>query len=194
MPAPTESPESPPHDQPGDAPSIRGTRQRGALTALLMNLDAFHSAQDLHFELRVRGESVGLTTVYRALQQMTGDGLVDRVRTDTGELMYRWCARSLHHHLVCRRCGSAVEVGVAQIERWATQVAREHRFSDITPTTRSSGRAHVAQTCHSRGSSGQRAPRHACPKGDHALPFVADVDERRCTTGALHPGTAHLRG
>lgn len=113
---------------------VRGTRQRAALTALLMTLDGFRSAQDLHVELRGGGQRVGLTTVYRTLQQMTGDGLVDRVRTDTGERAYRWCARGPHHHLVCRGCGTAVEVQATQVQQWATRTAQEHGFSDVTPT------------------------------------------------------------
>jgi Fur family transcriptional regulator, ferric uptake regulator len=118
---------------------VRGTRQRAALAAVLMDLDEFRSAQDLHFELRGRGESVGLTTVYRALQQMACDGLVDKVRTDTGEVMYRWCFRGLHHHLMCRRCEVAVEVQAAPVEQWASQIAREHGFSDITSTIEIAG-------------------------------------------------------
>ncbi len=48
------------------------TRQRAAITALLENLDDFRSAQELHDELRRRGEDIGLTTVYRTLQSMVG--------------------------------------------------------------------------------------------------------------------------
>jgi hypothetical protein len=73
-----------------------------------------------------RWRSVGLTTVYRTLQQMAGDGLVDTVRTETGEVMYRWCSQGLHHHLVCRRCRSAVEIAATHVEQWATHVAREY--------------------------------------------------------------------
>jgi Fur family transcriptional regulator, ferric uptake regulator len=128
-----ESSAAQPHYRAGGA-GARGSRQRIALTALLMDLDEFRSAQDLHFELRGRGESVGLTTVYRALQQMAGDGLVDKARAESGEVMYRWSFRGLHHHLMCRQCGLAVEVQAAHVEQWAGEIAREHAFSDITCT------------------------------------------------------------
>ena len=70
------------------------TRQRAAISALLENLDDFRSAQELHDELRRRGEGIGLTTVYRTLQSMAANGLVDTLRTDTGESVYRRCSET----------------------------------------------------------------------------------------------------
>ena len=114
--------------------AVRSTRQRAALAALLENLDDFRSAQELHDELRKRGEGVGLTTVYRTLQQMAAAGAVDTLRTDTGESVYRLCSQHHHHHLVCRECGSAVEISAGEVETWAAEIARNHGFSDVTHT------------------------------------------------------------
>jgi Fur family ferric uptake transcriptional regulator len=113
---------------------VRATRQRAAISALLENLDEFRSAQELHDELRRRGEGIGLTTVYRTLQQLAANGLVDTLRTDTGESVYRSCSEHHHHHLVCRTCGSTVEIQGGDVEAWATEVAREHGFSDVSHT------------------------------------------------------------
>jgi Fur family transcriptional regulator, ferric uptake regulator len=114
--------------------SARSTRQRAAISTLLDNLDDFRSAQELHDELRRRGENIGLTTVYRTLQSMSAAGLVDTLRTDTGESVYRRCSDDHHHHLVCRSCGSTVEVGDREVEVWAAQVAAEHGFTDVSHT------------------------------------------------------------
>jgi Fur family ferric uptake transcriptional regulator len=114
---------------------VRATRQRGAVMALLDSVEEFRSAQDLHDELRRRGENIGLTTVYRTLQTLTAADLVDMVRTDTGESVYRRCAAPHHHHhLVCRECGSAVEVSGREVEAWATEIAAEHGFVDVHHT------------------------------------------------------------
>ncbi len=114
--------------------SVRSTRQRAAISTLLETLDEFRSAQELHDELRRRGDNIGLTTVYRTLQSMAAAGMVDTLRTDTGESVYRRCSEHHHHHLVCRSCGSTVEVGGHAIEEWAEQVAAEHGFSDVSHT------------------------------------------------------------
>jgi Fur family ferric uptake transcriptional regulator len=112
----------------------RATRQRAAITALLDNLDEFRSAQEIHDELRRRGETIGLTTVYRTLQQMSAAGAVDTLRTDTGESVYRRCSEHHHHHLVCRNCGFTVEVEGGHVEAWAAEVAKMHGFSEASHT------------------------------------------------------------
>ena len=114
---------------------VRATRQRGAIIALLEKLDGFRSAQELHDELRRSGANIGLTTVYRTLQALESANLVDMVRTDSGESVYRRCAAPHHHHhLVCRSCGAAVEVSGHEVEAWAAEVAAEHGFSDVDHT------------------------------------------------------------
>jgi Fur family ferric uptake transcriptional regulator len=114
---------------------VRATRQRGAITALLDTVEEFRSAQELHDELRRRGANIGLTTVYRTLQALAAANLVDMVRTDTGESVYRRCAAPHHHHhLVCRDCGSAVEVSGREVEAWAAEVAAAHGFSEVGHT------------------------------------------------------------
>ena len=114
---------------------VRATRQRAAITQLLDSLGEFRSAQELHDELRRRGENIGLTTVYRTLQAMSAANVVDTLRTDTGESVYRRCSGSHHHHhLVCRSCGATVEVAGREVETWASEVAAAHGFSDFSHT------------------------------------------------------------
>jgi Fur family ferric uptake transcriptional regulator len=131
---------------------VRSTRQRAAITALLENIDDFRSAQELHDELRRRGEGIGLTTVYRTLQSMSAAGLVDTLRTDTGESVYRRCSANHHHHLVCRSCGFTVEVQGVQAEAWAAEVAGAHGFSDVSHTMEIFG---TCTDCTGKTDSGQ---------------------------------------
>ncbi len=116
------------------AGSLRPTRQRAAVSAVLGDVDDFRSAQDIHVMLRHRGEAVGLTTVYRTLQVLADAGEVDVLRTDDGESVYRRCNPGHHHHLVCRACGRTVEVAGPAVERWADKVAAEHGFTDVSHT------------------------------------------------------------
>lgn len=115
------------------APTVnrRTTRQRTAVMAALRTTDEFASAQQLHARLRVEGGSVGLATVYRALQQLADDDKVDVRRTEDGEATYRLCSSGHHHHLVCRSCGRTVEVQSRAVERWAATVAQEQGFTGI---------------------------------------------------------------
>jgi Fur family ferric uptake transcriptional regulator len=115
-------------------PGRRSTRQRAAVVDLLAEIDDFRSAQELHDELRKRGDGIGLTTVYRTLQSLSEAGEIDVLRTDSGEAIYRRCSSHHHHHLVCRRCGRTVEIEGPAVERWAEKIAFGNGFADITHT------------------------------------------------------------
>ncbi len=116
-------------------PGMRSTRQRTAVAAVLDSVDGFRSAQELHGLLRRDGASVGLTTVYRHLQALADAGQVDVLRNGDGEAAYRRCpTASHHHHLVCRTCGKSVDVEGPEVETWASAIAEEHGFTDISHT------------------------------------------------------------
>ncbi|MFI1163373.1 Fur family transcriptional regulator [Streptomyces sp. NPDC020801] len=113
----------------------RATRQRAAVAAALDEVDEFRSAQELHDMLRHKGDSVGLTTVYRTLQSLADAGEVDVLRTSEGESVYRRCSTGEHHHhLVCRVCGKAVEVEGPAVEKWAEAIAAEHGYVNVAHT------------------------------------------------------------
>jgi Fur family ferric uptake transcriptional regulator len=115
-------------------PGRRSTKQRTAVAELLDQTSDFRSAQELHDELRKRGQGIGLTTVYRTLQSLADAGEVDVLRTDNGEAVYRRCSEHHHHHLVCRVCGRTVEVEGPAVESWAERVAAENGFTAISHT------------------------------------------------------------
>lgn len=126
----------------------RNTRQRSALSSLLLQVEGFHSAQELHAMLRQRGERVGLTTVYRTLQGLADAGEVDVMRPPGGEHLYRRCSQGHHHHLVCRACGRTVEVEGPAAETWAEKIAARHGYVDVSHTMEIFG------TCPDCASSG----------------------------------------
>ena len=115
--------------------AARATRQAAVVRDALAGRPGFTSAQDLHAELRRRGDGVGLTTVYRHLQTLADAGAVDVLRTPEGESVYRICGDGgHHHHLVCRGCGRTVEISGTEVERWTRRVADVEGFVDIDHT------------------------------------------------------------
>ncbi|WP_460843829.1 Fur family transcriptional regulator [Nocardioides marmoraquaticus] len=117
-----------------DAAGVRPTKQRRAVAAALDAFDDFRSAQEIHALLRERGESVGLSTVYRTLQTLADADEIDSLRTENGESIYRRCSATHHHHLVCRSCGATVEVEGPAVERWTGAIASEHGYTDVSHT------------------------------------------------------------
>jgi Fur family ferric uptake transcriptional regulator len=113
-------------------PTQRRTRQRVAVDEILHDLTEFRTAQQIHDELRHKGQGIGLTTVYRNLQLMADAGELDVIRTADGEAAYRRCSGGHHHHLVCRSCGRTVEVSGPAVETWAAAVAERNGFRDVS--------------------------------------------------------------
>ena len=109
--------------------------RREAVRQTLSESSGFRSAQDLYADLRADGSKIGLTTVYRALQALSDSGEIDVLRNDDGEAVYRACGTETHHHhLVCRVCGTAVEIEGPTVESWAAETGTKHGFTDVTHT------------------------------------------------------------
>ena len=104
------------------------------MASILGTFDDFRSAQQIHELLARQGETVGLATVYRTLQLLADTGEIDVLRSELGEAIYRRCSGSHHHHLVCRGCGTTVEVEGPTVERWTSAIAAEHGFSAVSHT------------------------------------------------------------
>lgn len=106
---------------------VRVTRQRLAVLDALADRQDALSAQEVYLEFRQRGESIGLSTVYRALESLDEAGLLDSFPRD-GEQAYRYCSPKHHHHLICTECQRVVELEAAMVEEWVSTVARSHAF------------------------------------------------------------------
>jgi Fur family ferric uptake transcriptional regulator len=129
--------------QPAERPAarLRATRQGTAIDEVLAGAVGFITAHEIYDELRRRGDSVGMTTVYRQLKALVDAGALDVVTRPDGEASYRPCGPTSsvastghHHHLVCRICGYTIEVEGPEVEAWADRVAERAGFTDVTHT------------------------------------------------------------
>ena len=114
-------------------PARRQTWQKDAVLHALGKAQGFVSAQQLHKQLTQHGSVIGLATVYRTLNSLVADGLADAL-VNAGESLFRDCSKDHHHHLICNSCGIAVEIEAKQAETWATKVAKDHGFTQVTHT------------------------------------------------------------
>ena len=59
-------------------------------------------------------------------------GELDSVKGVEGETLYRHCrVKDHHHHLLCRRCGTAIELEAPALEDWALAMGKQHGFSEL---------------------------------------------------------------
>ncbi|MEY2816203.1 MAG: hypothetical protein RJA78_779 [Actinomycetota bacterium] len=116
------------------SPSRRKTWQKEAVLQALATSKGFVSAQQLHKQITDGGTVIGLATVYRTLNALVKDGLADSLVNTTGESLFRDCSKDHHHHLICNICGIAVEIEADEAEAWASKIASEHGFTDVSHT------------------------------------------------------------
>ena len=107
---------------------LRATRQRVRVLAELMRERDDATAQELHERLRARGQRLGLATVYRTLNALAEEGVVDALSHRPSELCYRWCGDEHHHHLVCSTCHRVVELVDCGLEPWLERASAAHGF------------------------------------------------------------------
>ena len=95
------------------AVGVRATKQRSAISDLLDDIEEFRSAQDLHDELRKRGEGIGLTTVYRTLETLAEVGVVTHVHLASGTAYHLADSAGgmpAHVHAQCRTCHRVIDL------------------------------------------------------------------------------------
>ena len=109
----------------------RVTRPRMLIERLMANAHGFVTAQEVAAMLRAEGTAVGTTTVYRNLREMADLGNLDVIHID-GEARYRSCLdRRHHHHIVCRSCGTTVEVEIPGLEQWIDAAASKLHYTQV---------------------------------------------------------------
>jgi Fur family ferric uptake transcriptional regulator len=103
---------------------------RRAVVELLGEQDCALSALEIEERLQARDHAVGRASVYRALEQLEGLHLVQRLEMGTGTASYERSSPTgeHHHHLVCERCGAVVPFEDARLERAIAQVSRNASF------------------------------------------------------------------
>ena len=105
-------------------------RARAAVIEALADLHCCLSAQQIHDRVRTRRAGVGIASVYRALETLTGLGLVHRLELGSGGAYYEPAQPSgdHHHHLVCGDCGKVEAFSDDRLEHAIDSVSRSAAF------------------------------------------------------------------
>jgi Fur family transcriptional regulator, ferric uptake regulator len=110
---------------------LKPTRQRLRVLQELAAESSDVTATELHRRLRADGDRIGLATVYRTLNALASNGVIDSFSHHPGESCYRLCSDGHHHHLVCTSCHRVVELGECGLDSWLAKVATG---ADFEPT------------------------------------------------------------
>jgi len=106
---------------------LQRTRSQNRILNLLTTLNRAVSAQDIYIELRNREQSMGLATVYRALEALKLEGVVQVRTLASGESLYSSVLRD-QHHLTCLNCGESIPIDECPVHQLETELQDSHQF------------------------------------------------------------------
>lgn len=106
-------------------------QQQAVLQCMADRQGGCATAAELAEQLHRRGETVGLTTVYRHLERLEKQGRIHKVLTDQGAY-YQYCDARTHGKdcflLKCECCGAIEHLDCSHLGELYEHLAAEHHF------------------------------------------------------------------
>lgn len=115
-----------------EARGLRMTRDRRAIVEQIFSTSEHFSMDDLFIALRLKGERLSKTTLYRNLPLLIESGLIRRVPDESasGRFEHVW-GQPHHDHLICLGCGREIEFSCDEIEKAQEEICRMFDFEPV---------------------------------------------------------------
>jgi Fur family ferric uptake transcriptional regulator len=110
------------------AQGFRKTSARRAILDTFVTSGGHVTADDLADQVRAQNPSIGRMTVYRTLDLLSELGLIRPIYQGTGAAHYILLEQGRHHHLICTRCGAAIEFEHCGSEAISQALSEQHNF------------------------------------------------------------------
>jgi Fur family ferric uptake transcriptional regulator len=109
---------------------LRQTKQRRIILDAVLALGSHVDAEAISREARSLDDSIGLATVYRSLQLMTGAGILVERKFDKERAHFELSDTLVQHHdhFICTTCGKIVEFYDEDLENLQEKIAERLGF------------------------------------------------------------------
>ncbi len=106
----------------------RLTPQRMMVVEALHSADKHVSAEEIFAQVQARYPYANISTVYRTLDLLEELGLVAKVALGDGCVRFHPVDKGRHHHLVCQKCQTIIDVPETALVPLAESLEREYGF------------------------------------------------------------------
>lgn len=106
----------------------RLTPQRLMVVDALHSVDQHISAEEIFAQVRARYPYANISTVYRTLELLKELGLVTEIALGDGRVRYHPAEKGHHHHLVCQKCGSIIDLPELVLLPLKEALSRDYQF------------------------------------------------------------------
>ncbi|MCR4793541.1 MAG: transcriptional repressor [Lachnospiraceae bacterium] len=118
------------------AGSTYRTKQREILLKFFEKKPGVHiTAGEVLEYMNSRGESIGQATIYRQLEKLVDEGLLNKyAMTPAGPACFEYVGMSAHKsggtcfHCKCEKCGRLIHMHCDELEGISTHILNEHGF------------------------------------------------------------------
>ena len=107
----------------------RITQPRLAVIRALLEDDSYASPSEIRERAKRYYPTIGLVTVYRTLDLLSELGFVRRIHAEDGCHSYATANNGHHHHLICRRCGAAIEFQGCDLSSFLARVSQQTGYT-----------------------------------------------------------------
>ena len=111
------------------------TKQKSQVLAYLQGIAGQHvTASQVFKQLSAQGSSIGATTVYRCLERLVEDGVVNKYIIDSNSpacfeyVGARQENENCCFHCKCEKCGRLIHLHCEELEEIAGHLSAEHHF------------------------------------------------------------------
>ena len=119
--------------------SQRKTQQRLLIMQIIRASQGHLDADEIYQQARQNLPGISLSTVYRNLQQLKEQGLIEEHQFDGVRRCYESMPCSRHHHLVCLGCGHILEFNCPSTESMKTRIGKKEGFKVTDAEVRLAG-------------------------------------------------------
>ncbi len=104
------------------------TKQKDLILNVIKNKKSSFIVKDIYEELN---KKVGLTTIYRFIDELLSLGVIDKSISSNNTVYYRYlekCSHDNHFYLKCDNCGEMIHVDCDCIKDLSKHINEKHQF------------------------------------------------------------------
>jgi Fur family ferric uptake transcriptional regulator len=107
--------------------NFKKTPARLAISEFLSNAKSPVDAEQIIKYLRAQNLETNKVTVYRILEFLFKNQIIDRVEFGEGKYRYE-LKKEHHHHLICNNCGKVQDVEADVVEKLEKEIQKDKNF------------------------------------------------------------------
>jgi Fur family ferric uptake transcriptional regulator len=108
---------------------FKKTYQKDLILEIFLNAEGHLSVDDVYVLVKKRDRRVGVVTVFRTLKALSTCGIAREITLGDGLTRFEHGGvHPQHHHIICTKCGRALEFASPELERVQSEILKKYDF------------------------------------------------------------------